>query len=97
MLATTNRWVKIVTGVLAVLILVPSLLGFGTKLYEFVQVVRADPDGVFALTPITNYLLASIGFFFLLLWAAANGMFRDIERPKYDMLQQEEELDRRLS
>ncbi|RMG34047.1 MAG: hypothetical protein D6725_14895 [Planctomycetota bacterium] len=96
MISSTGRWVKVATAVLAVVILVPSMIGFGTKLYEFVQVVRSDPDGVFALTPVTNYLLASAGFFFLLLWAAANGMFRDIERPKYEMLQQEEELDRRL-
>jgi hypothetical protein len=40
-----------------------------------------------------NYLLASLGFFFLLLWAAARGMFRDIERPKYEMLERERLLD----
>ena len=47
------------------------------------------------VAPIANYLLASLGFFCLLLWAAARGMFRDIERPKYDMLAQEEALDRK--
>jgi hypothetical protein len=41
-----------------------------------------------------NYLLASLGFFCLLLWAAAQGMFRDIESPKHEMLAHEELLDR---
>jgi hypothetical protein len=30
----------------------------------------------------------------LLVWATRNGMFRNIEKPKYDMLDREEELDR---
>jgi hypothetical protein len=42
-----------------------------------------------------NYLLASIGFLCMLIWAAANGMFRDIEQPKYRMLEVEEQLNRR--
>ena len=44
-----------------------------------------------------NYLLASAGFFCLLVWAAWNGMFRDIEKPKDEMLANEALLDRELS
>jgi hypothetical protein len=40
-----------------------------------------------------NYLLASLGFFCLLLWAAANGMWRDVEQAKLDMLEREKLLD----
>ena len=40
-----------------------------------------------------NYLLASLGFFFLFCWAIGHGMFRDIERPKYTMLENERRLD----
>ena len=82
-----------VTLVLAVLILVPSLFGFGSKFVEFVTVYRGDVEGAFAISPILNYLLASLGFLLLLLWATANGMFHDIERPKYDMLETEKKLD----
>ena len=51
------------------------------------MIFRGDVDGVFAITPIVNYLLASLGFFFLFCWAIRHGMFRDIERPKYTMLE----------
>ncbi|MEZ6068449.1 MAG: hypothetical protein R3B90_22665 [Planctomycetaceae bacterium] len=76
------------------LILIPSLLGFATKLIEFKHVVEGDADGAFALTPIVNYLLASLGFLCLLAWAAMHGMFRDIEAPKHVMLDRERLLDR---
>ncbi len=88
-----NKATIIVTAVLAVLILVPSLWGFGMKLTEFIALVRGDVDGIFAISPVANYLLASLGFFCLLLWATLNGMFRDIEEPKYHMLEQEAKLD----
>jgi len=83
---------KFVTILLAVAILVPSLLGFGTKFYEFVLLARGNVEGVFAVTPVINYLMASLGFLCLLGWAAANGMFRDIEQPKLTMLENEELL-----
>ena len=63
------------------------------KLTEFIALVRGDVDGIFAISPVANYLLASLGFFCLLLWATLNGMFRDIEEPKYHMLEQEAKLD----
>lgn len=82
-----------VTIVFGVLILIPSLLGFVKKFRELVTLTQGAEDGGFAITPVINYLLASAGFFFLLLWAAINGMFRDLERPKYLMLENERELD----
>lgn len=90
----TSRVTRIVTLILAVLILIPSLYGFGSKFLEFVHIYRGDVDGEFAITPIVNYLLASTGFFLILLWAIANGMLHDVEGPKYAMLEREKELDR---
>lgn len=89
-----SKTTLVVTGILAVLILVPSIFGFGMKLNEFIALVRGDVDGIFALSPVANYLLASLGFFCLLMWATVNGMFKDIEAPKHRLLEQEEELDR---
>lgn len=89
----STRRRSLVTLVLAVLILVPSMLGFGAKFVEFSKTFSGDADGVFAITPMVNYLLASSGFFFLLIWATFNGMFRDIEKPKQDMLDREALLD----
>ena len=90
---STPRSQVITTVIFAVVILVPSMLGFATKFREFIMIYRGDVDGVFAITPIVNYLLASLGFFFLFCWATAHGMFRDIERPKYTMLENERKLD----
>jgi hypothetical protein len=58
-------------------------------------VFQGDAEGAFAVAPIVNYLLATTGFLFLLGWAAANGMFHNIEQPKQDMLAQEAALDHR--
>jgi hypothetical protein len=91
----TNRMQVRITLLLAVLILIPSGYGFAGKFIELIRVYRGESDGAFAVAPMMNYLLASLGFFCLLLWAAAHGMFRDIESPKYDMLTREEALDRK--
>jgi hypothetical protein len=88
----TRRWV---TWLMALAILIPSMWGFGTKFVEFVMTFRGESDGVFAITPILNYLLASLGFLMLLLWAIWNGMFHDIEKPKHTMLEIEKQLDRK--
>ena len=82
----------VVTLLLAVLILVPALFGFAAKFREFLALWN-DQDGAFTIVPIVNYLLATAGFFLLLCWAIAHGMFRNIERPKHSMLKQEFELD----
>ena len=84
---------RYITLLLAVLILVPSLWGFGSKFVEFLALVRGEVDGAFAVTPIVNYLAASLGFLCLFGWAVANGMFHDIERPKQTMLENEARLD----
>src|SRR5271166_6283304 len=90
---TTKRSQVITTIVFALVILIPSFVGFANKFREFLQIYRGEVDGVFAITPIVNYLLASLGFFFLFCWAICHGMFRDIERPKYEMLENERRLD----
>ncbi len=92
--ARTRRWL---TGLMAALVLAPSLYGFSGKFVEFVRLFRGDPSGLFAISPIMNYLLASLGFLCLFGWAMAQGTFRDIEAPKYSMLEIEAALDARQS
>jgi len=79
--------------VMAVAILVPSLYGFGTKFLEFIALYRGDVNGAFAISPILNYLLASLGFLCLFGWAAMHGMFHNVEQPKYTLLENEARLD----
>ena len=81
--------------VMAILILVPSMMGFVAKFLEFINTFQGEADGAFAITPMLNYMLATIGFFCMLVWAIANGMFHDMERPKHYMLEVEEQLDMR--
>jgi hypothetical protein len=90
-----SRRKTLVTLAFAVIILVPSMIGFVTKFWEFVQTFRGESGGVFAITPMVNYLLASLGFLCMLTWAILNGMFRDLEQPKETMLEQERLLDSR--
>lgn len=93
MSANPSRWQNRITILLAFLILLPSMYGFVGKFIEFIHVFRGVPGGQFAVAPMLNYLLASAGFFMLLLWAAANGMFTNIEQPKFVMLENEARLD----
>jgi len=78
---------------MALAVLLPSLYGFGTKFLEFIALFRGDVDGAFAISPVLNYLLASLGFLCLFGWAAMHGMFRDVEGPKVTMLENEARLD----
>jgi nitrogen fixation-related uncharacterized protein len=90
----TSRIQSITVLVMAIAILVPSMIGFVMKFIEFIHTFQGDVAGVFAITPISNYLFASLGFFCLLIWATMNGMFHDIERPKHRMLEIDQQLDR---
>jgi len=81
------------TFVFAALILIPCFVAFSNKLREFILLYRHQVDGVFAISPIVNYLLASVGFFFLFWWGICNGMFSQMEEPKRSFLEQEWRLD----
>jgi len=85
-------WVNVI---LALVILLPCLYGFGTKFVEFLALAQGDAEGAFAMSPVLNYLLASSGFFCLFCWATLHGMFRDIEGPKEQLLVVEAKLDAR--
>lgn len=92
-MANGTSWKRRGFQIAAVLFfLLPAALGFGNKLKELF-LLQSDEQGSFALMPIVNYLLTSLGFFFLLLWAATQGMFHDIENPKHALLRNEELLD----
>lgn len=77
---------------LAVVILLPSAAGFGTKLLKFVK-ASGSGEGGFAILPLLVYLSVAAGFLCLLAWAMFQGMFKDVERPKFTMLENEERLE----
>lgn len=68
--------------------------GFTFKLYEFF-VDLTDADGLrFAGAHILTYILTAGGFVLLLVLAFMRGHFADIEKPKFDMLENERRMDR---
>lgn len=74
---------------------------FGIKLVEFLlefsgNVGRgaARSNVLFAIAPLLTYLIVAAGFACLFLWAYLTGQFRDVERPKFRMLEMQDAFDR---
>lgn len=85
-----RHWVVLVLGIV---ILVPTGSGFSVKFYRFFLAMREGEGSAFAILPMINYLLVAAGFVCLSIWAVFRGMFRDIEAPKFTMLEHENEID----
>ncbi len=92
---TESRGKRIALWIIAIFVLVPGCYGFTDKLVQFFKTLRTVEGGHFTIIPILNYLLVAAGMTCLLIWAILHGMFRNVEGPKYTMLEREAELDRR--
>ena len=88
--------VKRFLWIFSVVMVVLAGTGFAFKLVEFVATATTrGPDALASfLIPVLNYLLVAAGFFCLFLWAYFTGQFRDLEAPKYRMLEMQDEIDR---
>lgn len=86
-------WRRIVTWFVGL-----SVLGGGAtfclKLYEFVRTASSGDLPGFAFATVFGYFVVTAGFLCLALWAFLRGHYRDIEEPKYRLLERETELDR---
>ena len=89
-----SRGKRIALLIIAAVILIPGAYGFTEKLIQFFRTLGTDRGADFTLVPISNYLFVAAGMACMLVWAILHGMFRDIEAPKFDMLEQEEALER---
>lgn len=89
-----SRSKRISLIIIACLILIPGAYGFIEKIIQFFRTLGLERGADFTLIPITNYFFVAAGMACLLLWAIIQGMFRDIEAPKFDMLEREAQLDR---
>lgn len=67
---------------------------FCYKLFAFLSTIKKDELAGFAFDPVVVYGFVAMGFLCLLVWAYLTGQFRDIERPKHDMLERFEEQER---
>lgn len=88
-----NRKNASVVAIFCGLILVSGALGFGFKLFEMISTIFESPDYRFALPPVLTYLFVAAGFFCMLIVATLRGMFRNVEAPKYRMLELESAYD----
>ena len=68
--------------------------GFVFKLTEFIKVAQNKEAESFAVVPVVTYFCVTAGFICLFIWNYLRGGFDNIERPKYEMLERDEEIDR---
>jgi hypothetical protein len=85
-----QTWIPII---FALVIFIPCIFGFGTKFLELVKLSHTDLEGRFALTPVVNYLLATIGFLCMFVWGAMRGTFHNVEDAKQRMLDVDEMIE----
>ena len=75
-------------------VVVAGGLGFSYKLYEFIQDLTKTEGLRFAGAHILIYLLVAGGFMLLLAFAFMTGHFANIEKAKFEMLEEQCERDR---
>jgi len=90
---SSNRWRGIVSIAFATAVLVFAGVGFVYKMTEFAATIVKDEIEGFGAVAIGVYLTGVVPLVFLTLWAIISGRFRDIERPKYRMLEIHQELE----
>ncbi len=84
-----RTWVVVVTlGLLA------AGSGFVFKLVEFIRVAQNQDAEGFAVVPVVIYFLVTSGFICVFIWNYLRGGLRDIEKPKYRLLERHDEIDR---
>jgi hypothetical protein len=67
---------------------------FALKLTEFVRTAGRGEMPGFAFATVVSYFIVTLGFLCLAFWAFLRGHYRDIEAPKYRLLETEAEYDR---
>lgn len=78
----------------AVVVLLVAGLGFVYKMTEFTMTIVNDDIAGFGVAAVSVYLIGLLPILFLTLWAVTTGRFRDIEQPKFRMLELDREIER---
>jgi len=92
---STNPGVRNATVILfAVFVLLIAGVGFIYKMTEFAATIANDDIEGFGAMAVGTYLIGVVPIVFLTLWAVVTGKFRDIERPKFRMLEIDREIER---
>jgi len=80
--------------VFAIAVIAIAGLGFAYKMTEFALTIVNDEVYGFGAVAVATYLIGMMPIIFLTLWAVTSGRFRDIEAPKYRMLELDAEIER---
>ena len=80
----------VVVFVFSIAVMVIAGTAFIYKMTEFAMTIVKDDIEGFGAVAVATYLIGMLPIVFVTLWAAFAGKFRDIERPKFRLL----ELDR---
>ncbi|MDX1682371.1 MAG: cbb3-type cytochrome oxidase assembly protein [Phycisphaeraceae bacterium] len=91
----TTRGNRIFLWVFSTVLIITAGTAFIFKLIEFFYTATHDGTAALAsfLIPVLNYLIVAAGFLCLFMWALLSGQFRDVEGPKYRMLEMQKEID----
>lgn len=92
---TTDRGARNATVIVfAVAVLLVAGVGFIYKMTEFAATIANDEVEGFGAMAVGTYLIGVVPILFLTLWAVFSGKFRDIEAPKFRMLELDREIER---
>ncbi|MFQ5706341.1 MAG: cbb3-type cytochrome oxidase assembly protein [bacterium] len=86
------KWVAILS--VSIFVVVIGGVAFLYKITEFAETYLKDDLKSFGAISVVSYLVGFFGILFFTLWGVFKGHFRDIERPKYRMLELDEEIER---
>lgn len=81
-----------IISVVTVLVVVVAGLAFVYKMTEFYMTITDDDVSGFGPASVMTYLLGMLPLLLITLWAAISGRLRDIEAPKYRMLELNEDI-----
>jgi O-antigen/teichoic acid export membrane protein len=79
---------------LSTVVVLMAAAGFAYKMAEFAETILKDDLHGFGVSAIVTYLIGMFALLFLNVWAFLRGYFRDLEGPKYRMLEMEEDYER---
>ena len=79
----------------SVMMILTAGTAFLFKLVEFAYSFTGDQPLRFAILPVITYLIVAAGFACLFFWAYVTGQFKNVEAPKYRMLELQDEIDSR--
>jgi nitrogen fixation-related uncharacterized protein len=78
----------------AIIVMVIAGGAFVYKMAEFAMTIVKDDVEGFGAVAVATYLIGMLPIIFLTLWAVLSGKFRDIERPKFRVLELDREIER---